>query len=234
MMLYREQLERQVPATEHILVAIDHTAWARPDAKTLKDRTHEYQEGVIIGQGYSTIAWIPEAEGSWALPLLHERISSWSSPIEKAASQLKLVCEQSLHPVLAVLDREYGNANWVLAQADIQADCLMRVRKNACLWSAPPAYSGRGRPRKHGQKMRLSDATTWLQADNVIEIDEHPQVGQVRVSQWLDLHFYRAAGQRVNLSLALKNEAHVKWSGISTLVVGLGGRTNSPSRNSLV
>ncbi|MEG4229723.1 hypothetical protein QUA35_26545 [Microcoleus sp. N9_B2] len=60
--------------------------------------------GVIIGQGYSTIAWIPEAQGSWALPLLHERISSASSPILQAASQLKLVCEQSINPVLAVLD----------------------------------------------------------------------------------------------------------------------------------
>jgi hypothetical protein len=101
-------------------------------------------------------------------------------------------------------------------------------------WSAPPAYSGRGRPRKHGQKMRLNDPSTWLQADNVIEIDEHSQLGQVRVSQWLDLHFYRAAEHRVNLILALKNEAHVKRSAVSTLMVGLGGRTNSPSRNSLV
>ena len=201
MLLYLQQLEQQVPVAEHLLVAIDHTAWGRPDAKTLKDRTHEYQGGVIIGQGYSTIAWIPEAQGSWALPLLHERISSASSPILQAASQLKLVGEQSVNPVLAVLVREYGNANWVLAQADIQADCLMRVRKNACLWSAPPAYSGRGRPRKHGQKMRLNDSSTWLQADNVIEIDEHSQLGQIRVTQWLDLHFYRAPGQRVNLIL---------------------------------
>ncbi|MEG4858322.1 hypothetical protein QUB75_11950 [Microcoleus sp. K1-B6] len=74
MLLYLQQLEQQVPVAEHLLVAIDHTAWGRPDAKTLKDRTHEYQGGVIIGQGYSTIAWIPEAQGSWALPLLHERI----------------------------------------------------------------------------------------------------------------------------------------------------------------
>ena len=72
MMLYIKQLEQQVPATEHVLVAIDHTAWGRPDAKTLKDRTNEYHEGVIVGQGYSTIAWIPEEQGSWALPLLHE------------------------------------------------------------------------------------------------------------------------------------------------------------------
>ena len=69
-------------------------AWGRADAKTLKDRTHEYQEGVIIGQGYSTIAWIPEEQGSWALPFLHERISSGESPIPKAAEQLKQVCKQ--------------------------------------------------------------------------------------------------------------------------------------------
>ena len=80
----------------------------------MKDRTHEYQAGVIIGQGYSTIAWIPEAQGSWALPLLHERISSEEAPIPKAAAQLKQVCEQTTNPVLAVLDREYGNATWVL------------------------------------------------------------------------------------------------------------------------
>ncbi|MEG4918672.1 hypothetical protein [Microcoleus sp. B7-D4] len=75
--------------------------------------------------------------------------------------------------------------------------------------------------------MRLNDPTTWLETDTVIEIDEHPQLGQVRVSQWLDLHFYRAPGHPVNLILALKNESHVKRSAVSTLVVGLGGRTNS-------
>lgn len=62
----------------------------------------------------------------------------------------------------------------------------MRVRKNAGFRSAPPAYSGRGRPRKHGQKMRLNDPTTWLEADTAIEIDEHPDLGQVRVRQWID------------------------------------------------
>jgi DDE superfamily endonuclease len=143
MVLYIKQLEQQVSTTEHVLVAIDHTAWGRPDAKTLKDRTHEYQEGVVIGQGYSTIAWIPEEQGSWALPLLHERISSGESPIPKAAEQLQQVCKQATKPVLAVLDREYGNATWVLAQAEIKADSLMRLRRNACLWSAPPAYNGR-------------------------------------------------------------------------------------------
>jgi hypothetical protein len=202
MVLYIKQLERQVVSSqEYVLMAIDHTAWGRPDAQTLKDRTHEYQQGVVIGQGYSTIAWIPELEGSWALPLLHERISSSESPLPKAAAQLKQVCKQLANPVLAVLDREYGNATWVLASADIQADCLMRVRKNACFWSAPPAYSGRGRPRKHGQKMKLNDPDTWLETNEIVEIDHHPRLGQVRVRQWKNLHFYRAAGHPLNLIL---------------------------------
>ena len=30
----------------------------------------------------------------------------------------------------------------------------------------------------------------------MIEIDEHPELGQVLLRQWLDLHFYRAVGER--------------------------------------
>jgi DDE superfamily endonuclease len=120
-------------------------------------------------------------------------------PYSKQLPNSNLSANKASTSVLAVLDREYGNATWVLAQADIQADCLMRVRKNACFWSAPPAYSGRGRPRKHGSKMRLNDPTTWLEADTAIFIDSHPQLGQVRVCQWLDLHFYRAPGHKVFL-----------------------------------
>ena len=157
---------------------------------------------VTVGQGYSTIAWIPEAQGSWALPLLHERISSGSSPILQAASQLKLVCEQSVNPVLAVLDREYGNATWVLAQADIQADCLMRVRKNACLWSAPPAYSGRGRPRKHGSKNETQRPNhmgfKWIQRLKLTNI----QIWEKSESDnGLTYIFIAPPGQKVNLIL---------------------------------
>jgi|UPI0006AC0803 hypothetical protein len=96
MKLYIEQLN----PTERIILAGDHTAWTRIDAPTLKDRTYEHQEQpmsgakpVTLGQGYSTIAVIPEMSGSWALPLLHQRITSFENPIQKAAAQLKLICE---------------------------------------------------------------------------------------------------------------------------------------------
>jgi hypothetical protein len=90
MQLYIQQMSQ----VERPLLAIDHTAWLRPHAPTLKERTYEHQPTatphgipVGIGQGYSTIAWIPSTSGSWALPLRHERITSWENPIAKGAEQ---------------------------------------------------------------------------------------------------------------------------------------------------
>lgn len=181
MKLYLKQIEVSRAQTEgYIVVAIDHTAWGRREAKTLVDRTYEHQPlvkgEVIVGQGSSTIAWIAEEEGSWALPLRHERISSWESPLTTAAWQLKQVVKHSPHRIIALLDREYGNAKWVRAQAQIDCDCVMRVRKNACFWTAPPAYSGNGRPRKHGDKIRLQDPSSWKQEDSNLELDD-PKLG---------------------------------------------------------
>ncbi|MHC5938353.1 hypothetical protein [Nostoc sp.] len=46
-----------------------------------------------------TIAWIPEDSGSRALPLRHERITSWENPIEKAVWQLNpLECSKTQYP----------------------------------------------------------------------------------------------------------------------------------------
>jgi hypothetical protein len=87
MRLYIEQIP--VPPKEsRIILAGDHTAWARPHAVTLQDGTTEHyvtgipnNKPVAPGEGYSTIVWVPEESGSWALPLRHERITSWESPI---------------------------------------------------------------------------------------------------------------------------------------------------------
>lgn len=103
----------------------------------------------------STIAWLPEREKSWALPLRHERITSWESPLSKAAWQLKQVLKHCQQKVLVLLDREYGNAKWVSETTEMWVDCLMRIRANTCLWNNPPKYSGRGRPRQHGDKFQL-------------------------------------------------------------------------------
>lgn len=121
MQLYIQQL----PKTEQLVLAGDHTAWPRFEAVTLKERTYEHQaqpmsgaKPVTVGQGYSTIAWIPQTQGSWALPLLHERITSFENPLEKAAAQLRLVCQNLPTRPLSLWDAEYGCASFVKHTAD--------------------------------------------------------------------------------------------------------------------
>lgn len=196
---------KQIPAEGRPLLAGDHTNWSRPDAVTLQERTYEHSgssiagnKPITIGQGYSTIAWIPEDSGSWALPLRHERITSWESPIEKAIWQLKQVCEHLPSRPIAVWDSEYGCAPFILNTANIAVDILVRLRSNLCLWGEPGAYSGKGCPRKHGDKFKLNEPTTWGKAASVFELDE-PKLQRVLVSLWKNLHFRKAATRPMSL-----------------------------------
>jgi hypothetical protein len=190
---------QQIPKTKLTVIAGDHTAWSRPHAKTLQDRTYEHQpqttvgsKPVVIGQGYSTLAWIPEEQGSWALPLRHERISSFETPIAKASEQLRLVCTQIAGKVLFLGDGEYGCAPFLKSTADIECSKLLRLRPNRVLYQAPKAYQGCGCPPKHGDKFALKDASTWgIPQEQTTE--EDAKLGRLRIGRWDALHFKQAA-----------------------------------------
>lgn len=172
---------------------------------TLQERTTEhYTTGgggnrpITQGQGYSTIAWIPEAQGSWALPLRHERITSWESFIEKAVWQLSQVCQHLPQRPISLWDSEYGCAPFVLKTANIATDKLMRLRSNLSLWGAPPPYCGKGRPRIHGDKFKPNDSSTWSQPVARLEVNEL-KLGRVQICLWQNLHFRKAAGHPMSL-----------------------------------
>lgn len=196
---------KQLTQTEKIVLAGDHTAWARLNAPTLKDRTYEHQvqpmsgaKPVTLGQGYSSIAVIPETEGSWALPLLHERITSFENPIQKAAAQLKLVCENLPTRPISLWDAEYGCASFIKQTSDIAADKLMRLRSNRLLYGAPPPYGGTGRPRIHGDKFKLNDSATWWTPDQIIEVNDQ-KMGRLSIRLWCNLHFQQSKDHSMNL-----------------------------------
>lgn len=65
---------------------------------------------------------MPEDSGSWALPLHHERITSFETPTSKAAFQLKQVTRQLGVRPLAVYDRGYGNASFVNQTQGVESD----------------------------------------------------------------------------------------------------------------
>jgi hypothetical protein len=153
---------------------------------------------VTVGQGYSTIAVVPETEGSWALPLLHERITSFENPIEKAAAQLRLVCENLPRRPITLWDAEYGCASFVKQTSDISAEKLMRLRSNRLLYGGGAPYKGIGRPRVHGDKFKLNDSTTWWTPDKMLEILD-PKLGRMRLSLWCNLDFQQSAKTKMHL-----------------------------------
>lgn len=198
---------KQMPTHERIVLAGDHTVWARPNAVTLQDRTMEHyrtqisgNKPIAPGEGYSTIAWIPEDSGSWALPLRHERITGWESPINKAVWQLRQVCKFLPTRPISLWDSEYGCAPFVLKTANIPADKLMRLRSNLCLWQVPSPYSGRGRPRIHGDKFKLNDSDTWNNCSETLEVED-AKLGRIRVRVWHNLHFRAAAKHPMSVVL---------------------------------
>lgn len=193
-------LAERVETTKQPLLAGDRTLWPRPDAVTIRDRTfeHDSRQTSVVGQSYSTLAWIPEDSGSWALPLRHERISSFETPGKRAAFQLQQVTRQLGARPLAVYDRGYGNARFVKQTAAIASDLLLRLASNRCVFGCPPPYAGRGAPRKHGLKFKFHDPTTWPAADEMIEVDD-PEYGRVQVRRWSHYHFKQAAERAMEI-----------------------------------
>jgi hypothetical protein len=207
-----ETLTEQLPETERPVLVGDHTSWARPQARTLKDRSFQHQptpikgqKPITLGHGYSTLGMVRPAArsdqkigGSWFLPLLHERIESTTTPSKKAAEQLKQVCPKLDQRPLALYDNEYGSGIFLKETDAVPCDLLFRVRPNRKLRRSPPPYSGNGRPPMHGAVFRLGDPTTWGKPDEEGEFND-PKLGRVRLQRWNTLHFEQAPKRIITL-----------------------------------
>jgi hypothetical protein len=202
----RQLCIEQIPLSERVILAGDHTPWPRLYAETLKDRTYQHGPKVIsgkpitLGQGYSTLAWIPEEAGSWALPISHDRITSFENPLSKGAFQLKQVCKELKVRPISMWDSEYAVAPFIKLTKGIEADFVMRLRPNRCLFQAPPIYQKKGRPRKHGDKFNLSQPETWISPVEILEIVD-PTWGIIEVKRWNGLHFRETADVSMDIVL---------------------------------
>lgn len=206
--LYLHQLNDEIP----LILAGDHTAWPRLWADTLAGRSYQHQptpipvhRPVTIGHGYSTVAVVPEAKGSWALPVLHERITN-QKPVEKAAQQLRQVCQQLHIRPLSLWDSEYGCGAFLSATSDINADKLMRLRSNLVLEGPTKPYQGRGAHPKHGFKFKFRDPGTWWVPDQVFS-ESDTEFGSVTIRIWDGLRFANALDCRMQVVCIERDQA---------------------------
>ncbi|MBO0882454.1 MAG: transposase, partial [Mycobacterium sp.] len=182
--------------------AIDGTNWPRPAAHTSSDRTWEYRPlagwphtGVVPAWAYHWLVAVPDAAGSWVLPLDVQR----RGPTDKSATNIALeqiAAVRTAQPAgsprpVVTLDSDYDLET--LARARVDADLLVRLIKSRVVYRPPVKRAGRGRPRLHGTPLRLTDERTHGMPRQSGQLD-HPLYGVVNIDAWSDLHVRGGAG----------------------------------------
>ena len=178
------------------LWVIDGTNWPRPAARASADRTWEYrplpgwpQNGVVPAWAYQWLVAVPDAAGSWVLPLdVHRRGPTAKSATDVALQQIAAVrTAQPANAPRPVVTLDSGYDLETLAVADVDADLLVRLAKKRVVYRTPERQPGRGRPRLHGERFRLADETTYGEPQASTHLD-HPAYGLVTIDVWTELH----------------------------------------------
>jgi hypothetical protein len=200
----REWLEgyfmQRIPTKGPLLFSLDGTAWPHPAARTLADLQYVYSPtpavdggSIVVGHPYSVLAWVPECGSSWAPPVSVIRAPSEQSDVTVGIEQVKRLCRhraaemlEDLHLIIA--DAKYSNHRFLGPLKDDPCGALVRMRRNRVLYGPPPPYSGRGRPRVHGERLSFKEPDTWGEPDATVEMEGGARWGKVRLRRWDNKH----------------------------------------------
>ncbi len=175
---------------------IDGTNWPRPAARASAERTWEYrplpgwpQSGIVPAWAYQWLVAVPDAAGSWVLPLdVQRRGPTAKSATEVALQQIAEVRNaQGAETPRPVVTLDSGYDLETLTHATVDADLVVRLIKSRVVYRAPERRPGRGRPRLHGAPFRLADERTHGPPRRSSRLG-HPLYGSVQIDVWTDLH----------------------------------------------
>jgi hypothetical protein len=216
----RERLEcyltQLLPTDGCLVFSLDSTAWPHTAARTMPDRQYVHSASdtglgspVIVGHPYSVLAWAPERNTSWALPLSIRRVLSQKTDVEVGVEQAKQLCHdrwvemlQAFH--LIVADGKYGNHSFLGPLKEEPCAVLARMRCDRVLHKAPGEYGGKGRPRVHGERFAFKEPETWGEPQETVELEDE-KWGTVRLRRWDGLHARQDANTVFSVLLV---EAH--------------------------
>jgi len=166
-------------ADGRLVLAVDVSNWLRPGAATSPERLfcHVYgrakgQAQMIPGWPYSVIAALEPGRTSWTAVLDAVRLGPADDEAAVTAGQVRDVITRLIDAghwrpgdpaILVIFDAGYDVPRLSFLLADLPVEVLGRLRSDRVmkLPAAPRRPGTRGRPRKHGGELTLSDPATW-------------------------------------------------------------------------
>jgi hypothetical protein len=185
------------------MFAVDTTPLARPDATYADSRTmvqvrNKGGDVFLPGWTYSTLVGISWGVSSWIDPLEARRLLPTDEHTEVTLAQIRdlltdlAATGRQTHdtpPPLAILDA--GNDATALAHelAGEDVQLLTRLNSKRVFYTDPGDRppGKRGAPRRHGQRLSLSDPDSGPAPDSELTA-ESPRYGTVRVQAWRNMH----------------------------------------------
>jgi len=166
-------------ADGRLVLAVDVSAWLRPDAPTSAQRLfcHVYgraksQSQLIPGWPYSFVAALEPGRTSWTAVLDAVRLGPADDATAVTADQLRAVVDRLVAAghwrdgdpdILVVMDAGYDVTRLAHVLADLPVELLGRIRSDRVLrLPKPPRRPGvNGRPPRHGPEFALNKPQTW-------------------------------------------------------------------------
>ena len=188
-----------------IVLAVDVSAWLRPEAPCSADRLfcHVYGRGkgqaqMIPGWPYSFVAALELGRSSWTALLDAVRLGPHDEVTAVTAEQVREVVERLREAghwqpgdpdILIVFDAGYDVTRLAYLLADLPVQVLGRLRSDRifCFPPAPPEPGRTGRPAKHGPQFALSDPATHRPPD-ARTTTATSRYGTARATAWNRLH----------------------------------------------
>jgi Transposase DDE domain len=196
------------PATGQWRVRIlDATDYPRPKTETVKLGYVHGASGMHVGHGLSLLSARVGA-GSWTLPLEIGWIPPDSNPMTYGVAQLDEFVKRHGWPEQQVLtvDAQYTVEPFLNPVHQLGISILGRVASNRVFCLPAPPYSGFGRPRLRGRKIKLNDARTLPQidAEQAWELEDGRRI---EVSRWDAIRMRKWPGQRLALYRVSESKA---------------------------
>jgi hypothetical protein len=188
-----------------LVLAVDVTAWLRPDANTSDDRSfcHTYARGrgqhvMVPGWPYSIIAVLEPGRTSWTAMLDAQRLAPGADVAAVTVAQIRGVVQRLIDAgqwtlgepdILIVVDAGYDVPRIAFLLQGLPVQVLGRMRSDRVLYRPAPqrAPGATGRPPRHGDEFVFGDPASWGTPD-AVTVTETSRYGTATATAWGRLH----------------------------------------------